>query len=154
MDRSKWEHLIPEVKADAESGRIICIEATEDGEIQLLELLGHYTISTTVTAELPYYYALLEVVGPLEPGDSRSFIKIPPTQETFTAKMVAEALLGTDIFERLEVDQDGGVRIFCKGDRYLLEFSANSRQQKMLDRHFGPLKPGDVIDLRKAWESS
>jgi len=105
MDRSEWEHLIPEIERDIDSVRIVCVQLSRAGEISLTERLGNYTVVKTLKPDSPYYFALLEVVGPLEPGDSRDFVKIDPAEETFTAEMVEEVLLGTDIFERLEVDR-------------------------------------------------
>jgi len=96
MDRSKWEHLIPEVRSHTESGRIVSVLATADGRIEVTKRLGHYTTVATLSSDVPYCFALKEVVGPLEPGVRRDFITVESTEYAFTVEALEELLTETE----------------------------------------------------------
>lgn len=179
MDRSKWAHLTEKIRVEMSDG-YFTVFMLINKDLEVCQDPVNYSVSI-VTPDMPLYHAILEVVGPMIPGNylSPEGEMQNPKREvdgaivgmTLTNKLFSrqenrpyievtpsefELCMSTGYYEKIEVCQDGSILVWDElnegKESERRAYSAQSPHKAILENHVGPLKPGDIVVFEEIGE--
>jgi hypothetical protein len=162
MDKSEWDNLMDEFRAQFAQRIIQSVWMQDDGSLEIDAFLGRAFSFSRVTPDCSTYNVILAVLEELgckmPPNRAWSQPYEPPQnpEEYISPDSLERMAFQIGLFKRIEMLEDGSVICWgtnSKGGDLDFPFSAGTPHIAMLEKHIGPLKPGQVFLFPKREEA-